>query len=46
MEDIDLEKGYHYLLNHYDFIDEDRTVALGGSYGGYMVVQSIIPADV
>jgi len=36
-EDYDLEAGYDFILEHYDFIDGDRTVALGGSYGGYMV---------
>jgi dipeptidyl aminopeptidase/acylaminoacyl peptidase len=38
MLDFDLEEGYEYLLQRYEFIDENRTVALGGSYGGYMVV--------
>ena len=37
MIDFDLEAGYDYLLERYDFIDENRTVALGASYGGYMV---------
>lgn len=35
--DWDLEAGYEYLLNEYEFIDPERTVALGASYGGYMV---------
>ena len=35
--DFDLEAGYEYLLDNYDFIDKERTVALGASYGGYMV---------
>jgi len=37
MGDFDLEAGYEYLLKEYEFIDPERTVALGGSYGGYMV---------
>ena len=37
MKDFDLEAGYEYLLERYEFIDPERTVALGGSYGGYMV---------
>ena len=40
MVDWDLEAGYDYLLNEYEFIDPDRTVALGASYGGYMVTIS------
>jgi dipeptidyl aminopeptidase/acylaminoacyl peptidase len=35
--DLDLEAGYHHLLNRYSFIDKNRTVALGMSFGGYMV---------
>jgi dipeptidyl aminopeptidase/acylaminoacyl peptidase len=35
--DFDLEAGYDYLLAEYDFIDGNRTVALGSSYGGYLV---------
>lgn len=35
--DFDLEAGYDYLLGNYEFIDGERTVALGASYGGYMV---------
>jgi dipeptidyl aminopeptidase/acylaminoacyl peptidase len=35
--DWDLEAGYEYLLTTYGFIDPERTVALGASYGGYMV---------
>ena len=38
--DFDLEAGYEYLLDTYDFIDAERTVALGASYGGYMVILS------
>ena len=37
MVDFDLEAGYEFLLERYEFIDGNRTVALGGSYGGYMV---------
>lgn len=36
--DFDLEAGYEYLLDTYGFIDTERTVALGASYGGYMVI--------
>ena len=36
--DWDLEAGYEYLLKEYEFIDPERTVALGASYGGYMVI--------
>ena len=39
--DFDLEAGYEFLLEKYEFIDENRTVALGGSYGGYMVQHSV-----
>jgi dipeptidyl aminopeptidase/acylaminoacyl peptidase len=39
--DFDLEAGYDYLLAEYDFIDGSRTVALGASYGGYMVSSSL-----
>lgn len=35
--DFDLEAGYDYVLERYEFIDPNRTVALGASYGGYMV---------
>jgi dipeptidyl aminopeptidase/acylaminoacyl peptidase len=38
MVDFDLEAGYEFLWERYEFIDANRTVALGGSYGGYMVV--------
>lgn len=37
-KDFDLEAGYDYLLNRYEFIDAEKTVALGASYGGYMVL--------
>lgn len=30
-------KGYDYVLKTYPFLDEDRAVALGASYGGYMI---------
>ena len=40
--DWDLEAGYDYLLNEYKFIDPDRTVALGASYGGYMVLPLLV----
>src|SRR5579859_2824863 len=43
MVDWDLEAGYEYLLNEYEFIDPDRTVALGASYGGYMVPHLTFP---
>ncbi len=33
----DLMKGTDYALAHYPFIDASRTVAAGGSYGGYMM---------
>ncbi|HET8554886.1 MAG TPA: S9 family peptidase [Rhodanobacteraceae bacterium] len=33
----DLKKGWKYALDHYDWLDGDRTCALGASYGGYMV---------
>ena len=36
--DWDLEAAYDYLLKEYEFIDPERTVALGASYGGYMVI--------
>lgn len=36
---IDLEKAVEYLekTDKYSYIDFDRTVALGASYGGYMI---------
>ncbi|KAJ1940805.1 dipeptidylpeptidase, partial [Linderina macrospora] len=34
---VDLMKGLDYLIKHYDFVDKDRMVALGASYGGYMM---------
>ncbi|KAI9024292.1 Alpha/Beta hydrolase protein [Phycomyces nitens] len=33
----DLQKGLDYVLDTNDFLDADRLVALGGSYGGYMI---------
>jgi len=33
----DLQKGYAAALARYDFLDASRAVALGASYGGYMV---------
>ncbi|KAJ1950744.1 dipeptidylpeptidase, partial [Linderina pennispora] len=33
----DLMKGLDYLIQHYEFVDKDRMVALGASYGGYMM---------
>jgi dipeptidyl aminopeptidase/acylaminoacyl peptidase len=34
---LDLEKGLDFLLDRFDFIDEDRMAAAGASYGGYMI---------
>jgi len=33
----DLMKGVDYILNQYQWIDSDRTCALGASFGGYMI---------
>lgn len=33
----DLQKGYAAALEKYDFLDASRAVALGASYGGYMI---------
>ena len=33
----DLQKGWDYVQQTYDFVDEDRACALGASYGGYMI---------
>ncbi|KAJ2584261.1 dipeptidylpeptidase [Coemansia sp. RSA 1836] len=33
----DLMKGLDFLLDEHKYIDQDRLVALGASYGGYMV---------
>ena len=34
---IDLVKGQQYLVENYPFIDKDKIVAAGASYGGYML---------
>lgn len=34
---IDLEKGFEHIESHLDFVDTSRAVALGASYGGYMM---------
>ena len=34
---IDLVKGMEYIEKHLSYVDTDRAVALGASYGGYMV---------
>ena len=34
---IDVEKGFEYIENNLDYVDTTRAVALGASYGGYMV---------
>ncbi|WP_374274894.1 prolyl oligopeptidase family serine peptidase [Brevundimonas sp.] len=33
----DLQKGWEYAQQQYDFLDGDNACALGASYGGYMV---------
>lgn len=33
----DLVKGFEYIEKELDFVDADRAVALGASYGGYMM---------
>ncbi|MEM8995726.1 MAG: S9 family peptidase [Acidobacteriota bacterium] len=33
----DLQKGWAAALERYDFLDGDRSCALGASYGGYMI---------
>ena len=33
----DLQKGWDYALDTYDFLDGGRACALGASYGGYMI---------
>ncbi|KAI9322343.1 Alpha/Beta hydrolase protein [Dichotomocladium elegans] len=33
----DLMKGLDYIFDTYDFLDADRLVGLGASYGGYMI---------
>lgn len=34
---IDLAKGFEYIEKNLSFVDTNRAVALGASYGGYMV---------
>jgi dipeptidyl aminopeptidase/acylaminoacyl peptidase len=34
---VDLVKGEQYLVENFPFIDADRIVAAGASYGGYMI---------
>ncbi|KKK26853.1 hypothetical protein ARAM_003451 [Aspergillus rambellii] len=34
---IDLEKGFDYIEKNLDYVDTSRAVALGASYGGYMM---------
>ena len=33
----DLVKGFEYIKGHLDYVDTSRSVALGASYGGYMM---------
>jgi dipeptidyl aminopeptidase/acylaminoacyl peptidase len=33
----DLVKGFEYIESNLDYVDTDRAVALGASYGGYMI---------
>ncbi|KAF3017519.1 hypothetical protein E8E14_012374 [Neopestalotiopsis sp. 37M] len=33
----DLEKGFAYIESNLSYVDTDRAVALGASYGGYMI---------
>lgn len=33
----DLVKGWEYVRDNFDFIDTDRGVAAGASYGGFMI---------
>ncbi|KAH8194578.1 hypothetical protein TruAng_011247 [Truncatella angustata] len=33
----DLEKGFEYIQSNLSYVDTDRAVALGASYGGYMI---------
>lgn len=37
---IDLVKGFEYIESNLDYVDTSRSVALGASYGGYMVRKS------
>ncbi|KAJ9214466.1 hypothetical protein DTO166G4_3870 [Paecilomyces variotii] len=34
---IDIQKGFEYIENNLPYVDTDRAVALGASYGGYMM---------
>lgn len=34
---IDLQKGFEYIEQNLPYVDTDRAVALGASYGGYMM---------
>lgn len=34
---VDLQKGWAYVLENFDFLDAQRACALGASYGGYMI---------
>ncbi|KAG4441318.1 hypothetical protein IFR05_003181 [Cadophora sp. M221] len=34
---IDLVKGFEYIESHLSYVDTSRAVALGASYGGYMI---------
>lgn len=34
---VDLEKGFEYIEKNLEYVDTNRAVALGASYGGYMV---------
>jgi dipeptidyl aminopeptidase/acylaminoacyl peptidase len=34
---VDLQKGWQYALDTFDFLDGSRACALGASYGGYMI---------
>jgi dipeptidyl aminopeptidase/acylaminoacyl peptidase len=34
---VDLQKGWRYALDTFDFLDGSRACALGASYGGYMI---------
>ncbi|KAM3066280.1 hypothetical protein ACMFMG_003209 [Clarireedia jacksonii] len=33
----DLVKGWDYIVSNLDYVDTDRAIALGASYGGYMI---------
>lgn len=34
---LDLERGFDYISKNLEYVDTDRAVALGASYGGYMM---------